>query len=395
MPPAESLPLEARIEPPEIQPPALIRHSFKVKYIAGNTVYIDGGSNSGLSSGMTLSIHEPANADRGNRDRVTIALVRVIGVAATSAIAEIRSAGQGIKAGDLADLTPADAAAATANARNAIGGTPRNLLLPADEVSDSSNSAESEKTNALRSEQNAATNPGPRMAGRIGFDCSGITSTGSTPGTSTQVGMSFHSDMTHLLGTHWNLEGYWRGRINRHSQFLEPTIEDSLNKTYTMQLYYDNPNSKWVAGVGRLYLPWAVSLDTIDGGYLGRKSAFGMTAGIFAGSTPDLNSWHYRPNQRIGGSFVNFEGGDYDRFHFSSTSGAALSAIGWKLDRPFIFFENEASYKGTFSVYHSLIVDSPQGVSTNGIRPGTGVSHSYFTAHYQPKRSLTFDFYHN
>jgi hypothetical protein len=46
---------------------------------------------------------------------------------------------------------------------------------------------------------------------------------------------------------------------------------------------------------GLLMVPWAVSLDTIDGGYFGRKSASGTTSGIFAGSTPDLNSWHGGP----------------------------------------------------------------------------------------------------
>jgi hypothetical protein len=68
-----------------------------------------------------------------------------------------------------------------------------------------------------------------------------------------------------------------------------------------------------------------------------------------------------------------------------------MSTIDWKLDRPFAFLENELCYKGKFSTYHSLMVDSPQGVSTNGIRPGTGVSHSYFTAHYQPERVVSFD----
>jgi hypothetical protein len=91
----------------------------------------------------------------------------------------------------------------------------------------------------------------------------------------------------------------------------------------------------------------------------------------------------------------NFEGVDYDGFHFSSTTGAALTSIQWKLDRPFIFFENEFSYEGKVSAYHSLIVDSPQGVSTNGIRPGAGVSHSYFTLHYQPQSAVSFDLYHN
>jgi hypothetical protein len=201
--------------------------------------------------------------------------------------------------------------------------------------------------------------------------------------------------MTHLFGTHWNLQGYWRGRINRHSQFKQATVDDSLNKTYTMQLYYDNPASKWVAGVGRLYLPWAVSLDTIDGGYLGRKAPLGMTAGVFAGSTPDLTSWNYQPDHRIAGSFVNFEHGAYENLHLTSTTGLAVGTIDWKADRPFAFFENELCYKGVFSVYHSLIADAPRGLSTNGIRPGAGVSHSYFTTHYQPSRRVSFDLYHN
>jgi hypothetical protein len=138
-----------------------------------------------------------------------------------------------------------------------------------------------------------------------------------------------------------------------------------------------------------------VSLDTIDGGYFGLKLRPGNTTGVFAGSTPDLSSWHYRPNQRIAGAFTNFEGGDYDRFHYSSTTGVGVTSIKWKLDRPFVFFENEFYYRGKLSAFHSLIADSPQGPSTNGIRPGAGVSHSYFTLHYQPKSVVSFDLYHN
>ena len=162
-----------------------------------------------------------------------------------------------------------------------------------------------------------------------------------------------------------------------------------------MQLYYDNPDSAWVAGFGRLYLPWATSLDTIDGGYLGRKLDHGVTTGVFAGSTPDITSWDYRPDQQISGSFVNISGGSYDRLRVSSTAGLALSMLDWKLDRPYVFFENEASYKNFVSIFHSLIADDPRGVSTNGIRPGAGISRSYLTIHLQPNHRLSFDIYHN
>lgn len=341
---------------------------------------------------MNLDIWNGAGeAQRSASNKTPIGAARIVGVATTSAILQVDNSSGDLNVGDWAELLPGDATAARKNVltapENSIHAASRSL----EDVGDTLAAPTGGSFRTAQVPDDLAT----RAVGRIGFDYSGISSSGSTPGTSTQLGMSFQSNIKHLLGTHWNLEGYWRGRVNQHSQFQEATIEEALNKTYTMQLYYDNPDSKWVAGAGRLYLPWAVSLDTIDGGYFGVKSRGGMTTGVFAGSTPDLTSWHYRPNQRIGGFFTNFEGGDYDRFHYSSTSGLGLSSIGWKLDRPFLFFENEASYRGRISVFHSLIADSPQGVSTNGIRPGAGVSHSYFTLHYQPKNMLSFDVYHN
>jgi AMIN domain len=391
-PEVESTALTSTIDESLQDSPAMVRSRFKIKFVSGNTAYIDSGSNSGLRAGMNLDIVTATGTPAGtSNDDNPIGAARIIGVATTSAILEVGSSSGELHVGDWANLLPVDAELARRNVLTAPG----NTLHAASRLVEGDSDSSQPLGQGYRANRRIEEDPGTRTAGRIGFDYSSISSSGSAPGTSTQVGLSFQSDIRHILGTHWNLEGYWRSRINRHSQFQDATIEDSLNKTYTMQLYYDNPNGKWVAGVGRLYLPWAVSLDTIDGGYFGRKFGLGNTTGVFAGSTPDLSSWHYRPNQRIGGAFTNFGGGDYDRFHFSSTTGAALTSIQWKLDRPFVFFENELSYKGKVSAYHSLILDSLQGVSTNGIRPGAGVSHSYFTLHYRPMPVVSFDLYHN
>jgi hypothetical protein len=390
-PEVEHATLGSGIDEPIDKQTATVRHRFKIKFVSGNTLYIDGGSRSGLHVGMNLDIWRRREDTHQSANGTTpLAVAHIVGVATTSAILQIDKSSTDLQVGDWAELFPRDADTAR---KNVLAG-PDNILHATSRSLAQSDSLAAPAERSFRAEQ-APDDLATRAVGRIGFDYSGISSSGSTPGTSTQFGMSFQSNIKHIMGTHWNLEGYWRGRTNQHSQFQEATIEETLNKTYTMQLYYDNPNSKFVAGVGRLYLPWAVSLDTIDGGYFGIKSRGGMTTGVFAGSTPDLTSWHYRPDQRIGGVFTNFEGGDYDRFHYSSTSGLGLSSIGWKLDRPFLFFENEASYKGKVSVFHSLIADSPQGVSTDGIRPGAGVSHSYFTLHYQPKDVVSFDIYHN
>jgi AMIN domain len=361
-----------------------LRVSFKVKYVAEGAAYLKGGRSSGLSAGMNLVVRDPSSStgDSANPQGPVVAELRIVSVAETSAVTEIRNAKRDVKPGDWADLSTEDSAGlgqqqpVSAAVKNA---TP--VTLPG-------------KTTTAEL-QTEPTQEESRIRARLGFDYSGISSSGSTPGHSSTVGMALQTDMTRIAGTHWNLQGYWRGRLTSNSQPNEDTLQDYLDRTYTIQLYYDNPDSKWVAGFGRLYLPWAVSLDTIDGGYVGRKITKKIIAGIFLGSTPDPTSWHYSPDQQIAGSFVNFEGGSYDDFHYTSTAGIALSMLKWQLDRPYLFLENGLSYMKYISVYHSLIVDSPQGISTGGIKPGTGISRSYLTLRVQPIRWISFDVSHN
>lgn len=128
---------------------------------------------------------------------------------------------------------------------------------------------------------------------------------------------------------------------------------------------------------------------------MGQKLTTGVTMGVFLGSTPDPSSWHYRPDQQIAGSFVNFEHGNYDDFHSTSTAGFAADMLKWQLDRPYLFLENELSYSRLVSAYHSLIVDSPQGIRTNGIALGAGVGRSYLSVRVNPKQWISFDLSHN
>jgi hypothetical protein len=363
------------------------RTIFKVKYVAEGAAYLDGGRSSGLAKGMKLEVRDPPSSSYAPAaSGPAVAELQVVSIAETSAVTDIRNTKRDVKPGDWAYLSAEDAKRISdQRALSSIGpAVPTEAFAP---VKKSKNN--SPHTGEPSSFQES------RLRARIGMDYSGIHSTGSTAGSSREIGLSVQTDMTRIAGTHWNLQGYFRDRLTTNSQPDEQTIQDYLDRTYIIQLYYDNPNSKWTAGFGRLYLPWAASIDTIDGGYLGRKLGHGWTAGVFGGSTPDPTSWHYQPNQQMTGSFVNAEGGDYDSLHYSSTSGVALSLLKWQLDRPYLFFENEVSYNQYFSVYHSLIIDFPQGVSTGGIKTGGGISRSYLTFHLQPKRWIGFDVYHN
>jgi hypothetical protein len=141
-------------------------------------------------------------------------------------------------------------------------------------------------------------------------------------------------------------------------------------------------------------LPWASSLSTLDGGYVARRVSRTVTAGLFAGTTPDPTQWNYDPRRQMIGLFAAFEQGSFDHLRWTSTIGAALTRIRWRPERQFIFLEN-ALYAGSrFSILHNLEADARNARLFNGAS-GPQLSRSFLTVRLQPSRLLTLDFNHN
>ena len=366
------------------------RTAFRIKYVASGSAYLDGGRSAGLSEGMKLVVREThtnsavAAAD-GNDDHI-VAELEVTSVAETSAVSDVHTPKRDVTPGDLAYLSSQDEQALVQQSTlSATRKYPTVISFTEGDTLDEEARAEVPRP------------PMPsvnRARGRVGIDYMGTSFHGATGGTNMNLGLMARMDMTRLAGTYWNLSGYWRGRLNKNSFSQTQTIQDMINRTYHLSMTYDNPGSRLVAGFGRMYLPWAVSLDTIDGGYIGARLGHGSTMGVFAGSTPDPTSWSYNPDRRIGGVFVNFEGGSFDSFRYSSTSGIGLSTIKWKLDRPFVFFENGIYYKRYVSVYDTLQADSPAGNQTV-TAPGPGLGRNFLTVRFQPHERIEFDANYN
>jgi hypothetical protein len=362
------------------------RTAFRIKYVAAGAAYLDGGRGAGLAEGMKLVVRDTptgsvvAAAD-GNADDV-VAELEVTSVAEASAVSDIHTPKRDVKPGDLAYLSAQDEQSLVQQSTlSATRKYPTVISFTEGDTLD-----EEARVQVPRPPMPSVN----RARGRFGFDYMGTQFHGATGGTNTSLGLVARIDMTRIGGTYWNATGYWRGSLTANNYSGESTLQDLINRTYHIGMTYDNPNSAWVAGFGRMYLPWATSLDTIDGGYFGRRMGHGSTVGIFAGSTPDPTSWSYSPNRRIAGSFVNFEGGSYDDFRYSSTSGVALSTLNWKIDRPFVFFENSISYKRYVSLYDSMQIDSPVG-TTAGSSPGPGIGQNFLTLRIQPHERIEFD----
>jgi len=383
--PAPTSTLIARSDDPSL------RTVFRVKYVAEGVAYLEGGRTQGLTEGMKLLVEDSNHpAKQGESvnasDPRIVAELEVSAVADTSAVTDIHSPKRAVRVGDLAYLSTNDTEALVQ--QRTLSATRQYPVVVSFTEGD---------TLDEEARQEIPRPPLPsvnRARGRFGFDSIETFSHGANTVNSTDLGVVFRGDITRIAGTHWNLSGYWRGRLTKESAAAQKTLQETLNRTYHLNMTYDNPNSALVAGFGRLYLPWAPSLDTIDGGYFGVHLSKGTILGVFGGSTPDPSSWDYSPDRVISGAFVNFDGGDYNGFHYSSTSGAGISMIKWAIDRPFLFLEDSVSYKRTIAVYESAQFDNPKG-NTVTPSPGPGLGRNFFTLRVNPVSRLELDANYN
>jgi hypothetical protein len=393
-PEASPLPAPASAALPR-NPPDTAKNFFHVKYISEGAVYLDAGRNAGLEEGMVLHLVH-ADPNGGTTDAVRfqgqqpLADGRIFSVADTSSAAEIIKSGEDLVPGDIAYLD-----VASVHQRQDKTNTVESENYPVVVTFSYGDPLDEE----VRAAKSSVTSPAiqNQIHGRFGFNFGNLSEPGGF--SSRQVGLLVQADMSRIGGTHWNLTGYWRGLLNTQSVgssggTAPATLNDMMNRTYHLGLYYQNPDSVITMGVGRLFLPYAPSLSTIDGGYFGYKFAQHLTAGLFGGSTPDPTSWSYNPNQRIAGTFVNYQVGDFDHIRFNSTAGVAMTTIFWHAARQFAFLENMFSIGHTFSVYNSLQADHGR-TALQGATYATGITQSFTSVRFQPIKLLSLDLNHN
>src|ERR1035441_3071339 len=212
----QSEPAQESATPTAIEPVAAAptRTEFHVRYVSGTNLYIDGGRNAGLAEGTKLVLKQ--NPNRPATDVAEAALepgviakLTVVSVASTSAVCEIVATAREIAAGDVLSLP--DSEVEKLVEKNTLGNTRKYPMVIAFSEGDP---LDEEVRDAIPRPPLPEVN---QMRGRIGTDFSTIQQLGPGGSTSSEYGMIFRADYTRILGSYWNLNGYWRGSLQRGS----------------------------------------------------------------------------------------------------------------------------------------------------------------------------------
>lgn len=368
------------------QPSTEIRTIFEVRYATTGGVYVNGGREEGLQEGFHLTVKRFQKGE-ASLTAQSIAELLVTAVTAHSAVCDVVSSAAELQVGDVAQISAQDLEAMQAIQQSK---TARRFAQVVSFTE--GDPLEQEQRDYVPKPPSPEVN---KFRGRIGLEYNTIYDHDAGMLTN-QYGAVVQMDATRLGGTFWNLTGYWRGRFTQSNSGPQiVTINDLLNRTYTIGLTYNNPESNYVLGIGRLYLPWASSLGTVDGVYVGRRLGKHVTVATFGGSTPDPTMWDYKPNRQIAGALTNFEAGSFESLRFFSTAGLAVTRVSWRAEREFAFTENVFSWKQYLTLYHNLEADELTPGRLANTQSGAVISRSFFTARVQPWKWLAIDFNHN
>ncbi len=357
--------------------------SFRVKYVTSDVAYIEAGSAAGLKDGMRLTIKRPGPGESPLMAQ-PIAELLVLSVASTSAACEIIKASMPIQTGDAAFVDSKDLAAQAAASSDA----PVYAQIVEFRGDDP---LEEELRKYLPKPPLPEVN---RFGGRIGFEQDSILDRSASRLNSHQQGITFRFDFTRIGNTYWNLDGYWRARLTSKRAAEQQPLTDVLQRVYHFGLRYDSPESRNVVGIGRLLVPWASSLSTLDGGYYGRRMGENATLGVFGGTTPDPTAWNYNPDRQLGGAFANFQTGSFDKARFTGAVGIVLTRLQWKPERQFLFAENGILIGRKVALHHNIEVDY-RSRSSFASPSHVSLSRSFLTARVQPAARLSLDLSHN
>lgn len=310
--------------------------SFKIKYLTGESVYLDGGLSDGLVVGNRLLV---------DADGVT-ATLEVTYLAEHSAACRVVESQGTLQVGAAAVLVSDEAPS---------------------EVPSQARQSDEEEAKEQTAERRPARKAAPRRRSGNGSRISGsaslqfyrlndLTDSGLD---FTQPTFRLNLNGRNLWGKEYTLRIRSRTRYNQRARSFSEAAPRTewRNRVYEMSFGYQNPQAAFNFQVGRIIANYMSGVGYIDGIQLQHNLSPNTRVGILAGTQPDWRDSNFQTSIQKYGAYFNLSRGDYQSRRFESTIAAAAEYHSSVVSREFIYVQNSYSHSNSFYFFQSAEVD--------------------------------------
>jgi hypothetical protein len=307
--------------------------AIHVKYITGESVYLDAGSADSLVVGDSLNI---------NHGEKAIAQLEIVYVAEHSASCKVINSSEEIKVGDLAAMVVKNMPLQTE--------TPK----PANDTSKAVVVTPSLAPIPMRTIKPKAA----RIDGSVALQLYRFSDQGPAHLNFTQPSMRFNLRASRLFGQDIGLTIRSDSRYYMRSRAYSSDIPKNewRNRIYQFSLSFAGQGSPYNFEVGRIISNKFSGVGYIDGFLAQRKVHQNFAIGGYGGTQPQWQYSSFQASIQKYGVFASYEGGSIpNRFESSvAATGEYHSSI---VSREFFFIRNSLNVKGSWNFYQSAEVD--------------------------------------
>ncbi len=339
---------------------------FKIKYLSANHVYLQGGSDDGLTVGDELVIL------RGQKE---IGRVKVEYVSKYSASAIILKKLQPFKLSDRAKVVVK------------VKGSEKRLT----EQKRDSTTVKTVTQQSVLPKRKKRTTKHMRIDGYISAQYYIFKDAGRQHLDFVQPTARFRLKIRNLWERSFHLEIRARSRYNQRSRSLNETVAQTewQNRLYELTFSYDNPQVPINFKLGRIISNAFSGVGYIDGALLRFRLATHWYLGTFAGTQPDWRTSNFQMEIQKYGGYLKYERGSFARNKLSLLLAGVGAYHGATVSREFLYFQASYYHGRRWSVYHNLEVDVNRMWRKERAGQSLSLSGLYLTVNYNITSKIT------
>ena len=338
--------------------------STHVKYVAATGIYLDAGSDQGITIGDRAKVL---------REGEIVAHLEVTYVAASTAVCKLLE-GAGIRLGDTALV----AIEASEPGKQTESGAVPETNLPA--------------VKPAIQQMATLSKPKTRLSGRIGVRMMIQDDLEATDYDVTEPSVVGRLRAENLFGSYYTLSIRFRSRRVQRSADLSPdTRSEWNNRIYEVSFGYDNPDSPFRYNAGRIVSNRFAGIGTLDGAHAEMGNNGGVAFGLFAGTQPDYRTSRIGTEETKGGIYAAVERGDWSSRRVAGTLALAGRYQGGAVSQEFLYEQVQISSGRTWNLYQSGELEIYRDWRKEATGKSFGLSNLLLNGRWRPLDLVSFD----